>query len=954
MGILTARTGLLAAAAVALAGGVACAEPSRCTLGEAKFMSWAPRERPWTLKAGLLHLNADPGKTTLFHFNRKNDARLLCAYASGSGFRISFKYRSTVRATLEVSVTTMEKTKAKREFSLPLPASGEWRQYSNVVAVPMQDCEGMSMRIRCDKGTGFIEMKDMSVVDEEPADKSGKPLLVNGARAEEVCLYASGTPRRRENELRAALMFRFALRAAGGEWLPVREVSRAEEAGANAVLVGRLAVDSGVVAEGEQAKVEGLTGGWAVAAKGARLGLAGAVPGGVQRGAWRVLERLGIVYLGTDMFKCFQGDAFRTDDFTETTLPAVAFPVDSDRCGQNSELRGWVHWPCYFGDAAIGSVPETSRLMSHTLGYIVPLSEFRDTHPEYFALQADGTRLTDPSRERGLTHYCWTAPGLVELVAARYLEMMRALPEGFSWPVMPGDGGGFYCKCERCKALGSVSDCMVWFLNSVAEITSREFPDNKLLMFSYVDTPEPPTKRIRTHRNVCVDYCVYPPAYWPSCMLMPHPSNERGVKAVAAWRSECCPNLNMYGYHTQCGEWLNFWPGFDANVWLVRDFASHRCFSAGHHGMRPSHRNGIIAESAGFADLNIYVMARLEVDPSQDALALAHGFIDDYYGAAAGPMRAFFDVSSAEPRRRDWIQGCEQHLRGFVTKEFAAKVFPLLDEAESIASVDPALLLRVRKQSILFYWSYLDAIGRGRGNVSGPELAPWARRAAHFAKMCRENGMCYMGNILPKQWFRETMLCDIAVKGKTTAWTSDPSIRAIIADPEKALARPFPTLQKKTPAGWEIPAAGMMGGEFSKKCFWRSKTGTDARVARRESSGLGLVFTSLDLDAALDGPVKMVLSGIDNDKAAAAEIEVKINGRVVYAGPVKWGKDAHSDWTIDLPAGLLKAGSNEIQFRNTTKDTEKDGEGGDAFRAVRNYYWGWFMLDKVAFVPAGK
>ena len=26
--------------------------------------------------------------------------------------------------------------------------------------------------------------------------------------------------------------------------------------------------------------------------------------------------------------------------------------------------------------------------------------------------------------------------------------------------------------------------------------------------------------------------------------------------------------------------------------------------------------------------------------------------------------------------------------------------------------------------------------------------------------------------------------------------------------------------------------------------------------------------------------------------------------------------------------------------------------GGDAFRATRNYYWGWFTLDKVAFVMA--
>ena len=111
------------------------------------------------------------------------------------------------------------------------------------------------------------------------------------------------------------------------------------------------------------------------------------------------------------------------------------------------------------------------------------------------------------------------------------------------------------------------------------------------------------------------------------------------------------------------------------------------------------------------------------------------------------------------------------------------------------------------------------------------------------------------------------------------------------------------------------------------------------------------MFTRLNLDGELKGDVKMSLFGIDSDKAAVAGIEVKVNSKIVYAGPVKWGKDAHSEWTFELPPGLLVKGGNEIQFRNTTPDTEaaQDSECGGAFRAVRNYYWGWFMLDKVAF-----
>ena len=950
------------AAAVAMCGGAAFAEPSRCTLGEAKFMSWAPRERPWTLKGGLLHLDAKPGEATTFAFNRKNDARFLAAFASGPAYRITFKYRSSAKASLICAGVTMDAPKDGSKWGTnfrhekAIPASDEWREFEWNIPAPQQDCEIVNLRLVCAKGEGFIEMKDLSIVDAAPEDRGGKPLLVNGARAEEVCLYAKETPRRRESDLRAALMFRFALRAAGGEWLPVREVETPAEAGVNAVLVGRLAVDAGVVAVEEQRKVEGLTGGWATAAKGTRLGLAGAVPCGVQRGTWRVLERLGIVYLGSDIFKPFKGDAFATGDFAETKLPGTAFPLAPDRGGMNAELRGWASWECVLGGLAIGSVPERNVLTCDSLGFIIPISEFRETHPEYFALQSDGTRLTDDAHAKGQTHYCWTAPGLAELIASRYAEMMRALPEQPVWFLGPGDGGELNCKCENCRAIGSDSDGLVRLANRVAELTSREFPDNMILMYSYIDTPEPPKNPVKAHKNLYVGYCVYTTEYWPSNMVMPHPSNAKGEKALADWRRECCPNLSLIAYYAECGEWMNFWPGFDANVWLTRDFSEHRGMLTFRFSLHPTHSNGSIGDMGGFADLSIYVISRIEADPSVDEKKLADEFIGLYYGAAAETVREYFAIATAEPRRRDWVQNSEEHLKGFVTKEFAARAFPLLDEAERLAADDPALLVRVRKLAIPFYWSYLNCIGRGRGNVSKEEFKPWARRVAHFAEMCRESGLCYMGYITPKQWFRENIMFELGKKGdgQTQGWPRDDKVSELIADPKKALGGDFPNLQRKTAEGWEIPAEGMMGGELTKKCFWRTKEGMPARCVRRESSGLGLVFTRLDLGKAPSGTVKMLLTGIDNEKESVADIEVKVNSKVVYAGPVKWGKDEHSDWILELPAGLLKSGENEIQFRNTTLDAEaaQDGAGGDAFRATRNYFWGWFYIDKVKFVMA--
>ena len=131
------RLMVAAMAAIAMCCGTAFAEPSRCTLGDAMFMSWAPRERPWTLKEGLLHLDAKPGEATTFAFNRKNDARFLAAFASGPAYRITFKYRSTAKASLVCSGSTMDaprdgsKWGSGFRYEMAVPASDEFRATRN-------------------------------------------------------------------------------------------------------------------------------------------------------------------------------------------------------------------------------------------------------------------------------------------------------------------------------------------------------------------------------------------------------------------------------------------------------------------------------------------------------------------------------------------------------------------------------------------------------------------------------------------------------------------------------------------------------------------------------------------------------------------------------------------------------------------------------------------------------
>lgn len=200
-------------------------EPSRCTIGQPKFMSWAPRNRPWKVESGVLTLSAEKNRAGSFDFNNKNDSAFLAAYAGGPGYRVSFTYRSDVKAKLHYVITTMERPKCPRWHEKAIPVSAQWKEFSCDLGAPQQECEGIYLSLECCKGEeGTLEVKDFSVVDIPPADMSGRPLLVKSAKATEICLYRNDTPMRRKNDLRAAFMFRFGIRATGGEWLPIREV----------------------------------------------------------------------------------------------------------------------------------------------------------------------------------------------------------------------------------------------------------------------------------------------------------------------------------------------------------------------------------------------------------------------------------------------------------------------------------------------------------------------------------------------------------------------------------------------------------------------------------------------------------------------------------------------------------------------------------------------------------
>ena len=133
--------------------------------------------------------------------------------------------------------------------------------------------------------------------------------------------------------------------------------------------------------------------------------------------------------------------------------------------------------------------------------------KYRDTHPEYLALQANGERGTAKKGTRA-AHYmklCVSNEDVVDVIVANYVKAGK--PKYYN--ICPNDGYSF-CHCEKCKALDcpetedernlkfskavNLSDRYVNFWNRIAKKIVAIRPDVILNTYAYSCFRNPPRR----------------------------------------------------------------------------------------------------------------------------------------------------------------------------------------------------------------------------------------------------------------------------------------------------------------------------------------------------------------------------------------------------------------------------------------------------------------------------
>jgi hypothetical protein len=319
------------------------------------------------------------------------------------------------------------------------------------------------------------------------------------------------------------------------------------------------------------------------------------------------------------------------------------------------------------------------------------------THPEWFALQPDGTRHQKLPRER----LCKSNPALWDEIARVLVEEFKADPKKRTASLAPNDGGANkFCLCDACRSLDppeapklqndsqlvdpatgrpfpeypSLSDRVFTFFNEVAKRVRTEMPDRDLVCYAYSVYRSVPVRVKSLEPNLIVGYV--------------------GLKRdeIEAW-ARIAPRL--YIRPNDLGPAIDLGLPRNHAAWFaesVRHCVDHRAVGFDFdncHGNWSAH------------GLDYYVLCKALWDPDIDVEAT----IDDYcraaYGPAAAVMREYHDLLAkvSEAVRSDpQLVARSPHaskLRLHYNTDVLATLERLLAKAKAIQGDDPGIGARI-------------------------------------------------------------------------------------------------------------------------------------------------------------------------------------------------------------------------------------------------------------------
>ena len=324
--------------------------------------------------------------------------------------------------------------------------------------------------------------------------------------------------------------------------------------------------------------------------------------------------------------------------------------------------------------------------------------KLHETHPDYFALQPDGTRSGWP---KGMHKLCKSNPAVWDEWLKDVEKQLKEDPTRtlFRGGVMDGCVQG-YCVCPNClawdvpeaeprtlvwdgfsKEYVALSDRQVRFANQLARKLRERYPDKedyKVLMLAYGPSNPAPLKN-KPDDNVIVLHCTN----WFEDLNDKDPRSPVGTtwsKEFADWAA--------IGAHLW---WRPNMPGAGGYSYGLPDVPFGRVMQSFRHVVKNNCDGIVLAVFDNCWPTQgplYYMLAHLAWNPDQDGYKI----LDDYYrrgfGPAAGQLKAYWTLlEETRNRKVDDKLTFQQAYDGVFYKRAAG----LLDKADTVLAKEPEI-----------------------------------------------------------------------------------------------------------------------------------------------------------------------------------------------------------------------------------------------------------------------
>ncbi len=440
--------------------------------------------------------------------------------------------------------------------------------------------------------------------------------------------------------------------------------------------------------------------GFRLVTRGPHLFIVGSAVRGTLYGVYELLEKYG----GCRWYASFHSvipsrATWSLPELDETQTPAFAMRepfwwdmFDGDQAARNKANGNSMRLEERHG----GKIRFGGGLFVHTFNPLLPPEQHFAAHPEYYS-EINGVRTADHSQ------LCLTNPKVLELVTGAVLERIRKDPGGKLFSVSQNDWRN-NCTCAACRTIdereGSPSGTLIHFVNQVAEAVEKEFPQVWIETLAYQYTRHPP-KTLRVRPNVVPRLCTIECDFSKPLPVSTAEQNVRFVEDIKGWAAQT-DKLYIWDYVTNFGNYIGPHPNFAALQGNVQFFREHRVVGLFEQGAY----QGAHGE---FAELRGWLLAKLLWNPDVNIAALYDDFFTGYYGAAAEPVRAYFDELQALVTGPEIRLGINAPVTSpWYTDAFFDRATQLFAEAERRVKDDEQALYRVQMSGLPVLYARLQ------------------------------------------------------------------------------------------------------------------------------------------------------------------------------------------------------------------------------------------------------